>query len=134
MIRTPSEIETEVERLVGRGLTAAAIHLSTRVKEIVSVPAPRVRVISGRRSRNPGQVGYRAATPATPGAPPRKLTGRLRASIAYEVSPGGRVARVGTNVIYARSLIHHGHDFLRSVLVDESPRLARIIGQNTQAL
>lgn len=40
--------------------------------------------------------------PSKPGEPPHVQTGRLRASVAYEVE--GKVARIGTNVIYGRHL------------------------------
>ncbi|VTS05309.1 hypothetical protein [Tuwongella immobilis] len=123
-MRTPEQIAEEVERAAGRGLTAAAIFLSGRIKEVVSVPAPRKRVKTKR-----GGIAYRAATPATPGAPPRKLTGRLRASIGYEVAVDGKVARVGTNMIYARRLIATNHDFLTNVLALEAPNLAQIVGE-----
>jgi hypothetical protein len=43
-----------------------------------------------------------ATTKATPGAPPRKLTGIGRASLAYRVDKDKLSAMVGTNVIYMR--------------------------------
>lgn len=82
-----------------RGLTAAAVHLTKRLKEVLSNPAPRRRV-TARSGALSGSVYHRAATPATPGAPPRKLTGRLRASVSWEVDSQALRARVGTNVIY----------------------------------
>src|SRR4051812_1245627 len=98
-ILTPQQIEAEVSRNIGRGLLAGAIFLTARVKEVLSVPAPRRRVLA--RS---GAYYYRATTPATPGAPPRKLSGRLRASADYQLLPGGTEARVGSPVVYARRL------------------------------
>lgn len=53
-----------------------------------------------RRSR--GRV-Y-GAFPSRPGEPPRKQTGHLRRSIAYEVDRTNLVARIGTNLAYGRYL------------------------------
>lgn len=44
------------------------------------------------------------AVRSAPGEPPRKQTGRLRASVTYEVDEAGMNARVGTNVKYGRYL------------------------------
>ena len=75
-------IETQVRKAAGKGVQAASRFLAARLKETVSEPAPRKAVrersVNGKR----GAIKYyRAATPAIPGAPPRKLSGRLRTSI-----------------------------------------------------
>jgi phage gpG-like protein len=44
------------------------------------------------------------ANPSAPGEPPRKQTGRLRASVTYEVEEASLTARVGTNVEYGKYL------------------------------
>lgn len=69
----------QVQRAAGKGLDAARVFLTSRVKETLSVPAPRVRV-----KTTTGDVYYRATVPATPKAPPRKLSGRLRTSVTSE--------------------------------------------------
>lgn len=125
---TPQEIEREVLKNLGRGLEAGAIFLKARVKETLSVPAPRKRVL-GKRGKNAGVYYYRATTPATPGAPPRKLSGRLRSSITHEMSNDGLTARVGTNVEYAQHLEEGGHAYLITTLEANLDNLARIIGQ-----
>lgn len=98
-VRSPAEIEAEIVRRAGRGVASASYFLQARLKEVLSVPAPRKRVRSAS-----GVVYYRATTPALPGAPPRKLSGRLRASIAVEMvsTSDGLVGRIGTNVFYGR--------------------------------
>lgn len=53
--------------------------------------------------RRKGQRIYGAVRSA-PGEPPRKQTGRLRASVTYEVDPQALAARVGTNVKYGKYL------------------------------
>lgn len=73
------KITAEVTRSAGKGLLAARLFLTARVKETLSVPAPRKKIPGG---------GYRATTRATKGAPPRKLSGRLRTSVTGQtVSP-----------------------------------------------
>ncbi len=84
------------------------------------MPAPRTRVTSRKGVRY-----YRATTPAIPGAPPRKLSGRLRASQGYSVSPATLTARVGTNVIYGA--VHEyktGHAFLAPTLAAHRQEVA----------
>src|SRR4051812_1421314 len=106
MVRTPEQIAAEVERLADRGLLAAGTMLSSRIKEKISVPAPRRRVIAGPNStvRPPGTPYSVATTPATPGAPPRKVNGWLRARVMVrQPSPG--VVQVGVfNYVPARPL------------------------------
>lgn len=102
-----AKIAAEVKRRASQGLKAATIFLSSRVKEILSVPAPR-RLVKPKH----GAPYYRATTPATPGAPPRKLSGQLRRSIAWEMRQSDTVGRVGTNMVYARRLEAQGHRFL----------------------
>jgi len=77
-----------------RVLTRTAVECTNDLKKIVSVAAPR------KVSKKTGRVYAR--TKATPGAPPRKLTGRGRASISYRIDKPELVARVGTNVLYMR--------------------------------
>lgn len=68
---------------------------------------------------------------ATKGAPPRKLSGRLRASIDYEVSNEGLVAYVGTNVIYAARHEFGTHPFLSVTLNQFRKEIEAIVGQQT---
>jgi HK97 gp10 family phage protein len=63
-------------------LSRAAISVSRHAKQLVSVAGP---------------------SASRPGSPPHKQTGRLRASIAWELVGDDR-ARVGTNVKYGRYL------------------------------
>ena len=116
----------DLSRSLGAGLRAGAIFLNNRIKEVLSIPAPRKRVTSRR-----GITYYRATTPATPGAPPRKLSGRLRASMTYEVETRGLfdvVARVGTNVIYSKRHEHGNHKFMMVTLNAVKGDLGKIIG------
>lgn len=88
------EAKAIVRAHVVRWLKAACILVSRRAKELLSVAG--TGKVAGKR------VGPIARS--QPGEPPRKQTGRLRASVAYEVDESSLVARVGTNVEYGRHL------------------------------
>lgn len=105
-----------------RRLTKAAVHVTNAMKVKLSVPAPRERV-TGRD----GSVYYRATVPATPGAPPRKLSGRLRASIAYRVNPDSLTAVVGTPVVYGPVHEYGNHPFARITLAEERGKVNAIL-------
>lgn len=72
-------IALQAQRAAGKGLDATRVFLTSRVKETLSVPAPRQRV-----QTSTGAIYYRATVPAVPGMPPRKLSGRLRTSVTSE--------------------------------------------------
>lgn len=124
---TPEQIEQEVAASIGKGIRAAAIFLTARIKEELSVAAPRKAVV-GSRGLRAGVRYYRATTPATKGAPPRKLSGRLRSSIGYSMADDGLRARVGTNVVYAPRLEFGGHPFLQTIIDRHADDVLKIIG------
>jgi hypothetical protein len=99
------KIERQLRRSAGKGLKAAAIFLMNRVKETVSVPAPRRRVVAGPKSQHPGEAYYVATSPAIKGAPPRKLSGRLRQSVGYKM----KTALRAVVFVNARSLPSKGY-------------------------
>lgn len=98
----------DIERIVRKKLTQTAGKIGAllvrELKVVLSVPAPRV----------PGSSPPRAATKATPGAPPRKLSGRGRAAVVYRVEPtaDGVTLYVGNNVIYMRVHEQGNHKWL----------------------
>ncbi len=192
-------------RMAGKGLQAATIYAANCTKEILSVPAPRVRftdqggakyyvagfkisdkkrsiaaanfdlskarvVMSDSRRtesdwRREGDYGNRGnfkfpkgmasgppvelqtqfqTAPAIRGEPPRKLSGALRRSIAYEfLEPtrtfeGGDLptkGRVGTNIEYAKALEYHrnNHEFLRRVFRERQKQIEQVLFDNTGA-
>lgn len=83
-------------------LRRAAIEVTRRAKELLSVAGTAVRSRSTRGGRKGARV-YGAAR-SKPGEPPRKQTGRLRASVTYEVDEASLSARVGTNVEYGKHM------------------------------
>lgn len=110
----------------GKGLAAAAIYLSGRIKEAISIPAPRRKVLGAN-----GIVRYAASTKATPGAPPRKLSGQLRRTITWQWMEKLIRARVGTNIKYARPLeTWMGHPFIVPTMNREKHALRIIMGRN----
>ena len=122
-----AKIAAEVKRRASQGLKAATIFLSSRVKEILSVPAPR-RLVKPKH----GAPYYRATTPATPGAPPRKLSGQLRRTIAWEMRQNETVGRVGTNTIYGRRLEAQGHRYLTLAVDMYQNEIKAIMGRAFQ--
>lgn len=104
----------DLRRRAERAVTAGSVELTAKVKEALSEPAPRKRVLSRR-----GVYYYRATERATRGAPPRKLSGMLRRSITRQTldMPDGPVGRVGTNIRYgARQEYEYGHRYLAPTL------------------
>jgi hypothetical protein len=91
----------QLKRGAGKGVEAAVRFLAARVKEAVSVPAPkkpiRGAVLSGKKL---GPIlGYRATTPAVSGAPPRMLSGKLRAGVTHKMLTA-TIGLVGTHKKY----------------------------------
>lgn len=131
-VLTPDQIERKVEQLAGRGLAAGASYLAQRLKEKISVPAPRRRVIAGPRSkaRVPGTPYYVATVRATPGAPPRKLSGNLRNRVMFR-QRDVLAWQVGVfNIVYGRPLeVWMNHPYIWPTLQEELGNLDRIIGQ-----
>lgn len=125
----------EVEFHIGRQLDKAAIHLVNKIKKKLSVPGTASAIRSftykyGGETFNVRKKGrVYGAVHSEPGEPPRKQTGRLRASITWDQS-GKHSRRVGSNVIYARRLeVELDRPYLRSTLAEESGRIAEIIGK-----
>jgi len=88
------EAKEHVRRRAVRFLRRAAIVVERQAKVLLSVPG------TGRnKGRKSGPI-----TRSKPGEPPRKQTGRLRASVTREVDESSLTARVGTNVDYGKFL------------------------------
>lgn len=128
-----AKIAAQVQKRAGAGVKAAAVFLAARVKEAVSVPAPRKRVVNKL-----GDIRYVATQRAIPGAPPRKLSGKLRQSVTYEL-PGvtdklrasavvGVKARSRNGFNYPKRLEKNGHAFLMPTVRKYRKDLAAIIG------
>lgn len=87
------EQKAAIEAEMIRRLVACALLLQGHAKRLVSTAGTGTgRGKGGRFQRTYG------ANPSAPGEPPRKQTGRLRASITWERM--GRSVRVGTNLLY----------------------------------
>jgi phage gpG-like protein len=127
-----AKVKAQVQRMAGKGIKAAGIFFASRVKELLSVPAPR-KLVHGKRGASAGLVYYRATVAATRGAPPRKLSGKLRMSITTDASADGSRVRVGTNIVYARRHELGVHPFLVPTLRAMRSNLAAIVGQPYRA-
>lgn len=102
-----AKIAQQVQRGAGKGLQAAVTFLASRVREAVSVPAPRkaIRGLPLPGKRKGPILYYRATTRAIPGAPPRKLSGKLRQSVWSKMLTPTK-AVIGAN---ARGYPSRGH-------------------------
>jgi hypothetical protein len=130
-------IAMQVSRAAAKGVDAAAIFLAARVKETLSVPAPRKKVVTSA-----GDIEYRATVRAIPGAPPRKLSGKMRQSVTYQLSaqrPRGRgpasavvglKARSKRGVNYPRILEYKGHPYLMKTARQYRRELTTIVGRS----
>lgn len=127
MADDPQKIIREVQERAKKGLKAATIWIASKVKELISVPAPRALV-----KPKFGAPYYRATERATPGAPPRKLSGELRRSIAWEMRSNDTVGRIGTNKVYARPLEESGHTFLTLAIQMYAGEIKTIMGRAFQ--
>lgn len=121
------QCQDDAKRAVGMGIKAGLIFLTGAFKQTLSIPAPRRRVKSAK-----GVIYYVATKKATRGAPPRKLSGRLRAGQQWEMDEVGMVGRAGTNVIYGKRLVKQGHEWMRRTTALVQNELAMIIGTNAQ--
>lgn len=125
-IRTTDQIQAAVERLAGQGIAAAATHLQRRIKEVISIAPPDLKMVTSKSGRR----YWRTKIRATPGAPPRKISGNLRNHvIARRVSD--LHWQVGVfDVVYASPLeFTMNHPFLLKTAMAELPNLRRIIGE-----
>lgn len=96
-------VKAQIEREVGKRLKTCGQIGKDHAKQLISVDGTAKRGGGNRDSKGRFLTALiYNANPSKPGEPPHVQTGRLRASVAYEVS--GLVARIGTNVEYGRHL------------------------------
>lgn len=109
-----------------RRLKACAILVSTTARKDLSVPGT-TTVVVGKTKAGKTRTKRRYNTnPSKPGEPPHKQTGRLRASVAWELV--GLTARVGTNVKYGRILeLFRDRAWLRPALQKCRARIEQIL-------
>lgn len=100
-------MEIQIENNVDTILVKLQQNLKTKMEDAtMAVRNKSLEVLSGTRSGRtyviPGtKVTY---TASAPGEPPAVQTGRLRQSIATEISNDGMVGKVGTTLDYGREL------------------------------
>lgn len=134
-----ARISAAVERGAGKGVKAAAAFLTARTKETMSVPAPRRRAAD-----RAGNMRYVATTPATAGAPIRKLSSRARTAQTWMmVTPTkaalGNSARSDKGFNYPRfHEIDEGggsgqHQFIKPTFERYKDDVRKIIGGEVKA-
>lgn len=108
----------------------ACYAVKARAKELLSIP--------GTAQGRDGKGKFKRITGAVrsaPGEPPRKQTGRLRASVDVEVDDASMTGRVGTNVKYGKDLelgTKRGikpRPWLRRALAEEQTKVNDLLGQ-----
>ena len=133
---TVLRIASQVQRSAAEGVGAAVIFLASRLRETVSEPAPRKRAVD-----HLGNIYYRAKTRATAGAPPRKLSGRLRQTITYEITMAlgtkraikgvvGVKARSNKGANYPKILEQGNHKFFAPTITRYRQDLKIIVGRS----
>lgn len=96
---------------------AALQGLVAELKSVVSVAAPQARTTRGR---------FRSArVPATPGAPPRKITGKGREGIDYTLNASGTQGVVGVKVEYMAFLERKNHPWFWKTVLRIAPYMVR---------
>ncbi len=134
MILLAARIQAQLVKNLNKGLNNARVFLTSRIKEEVSVPAPRKRA----KDRE-GNIYYRATTRATPGAPPRKLSGKLRMSITSLMLTNrkaviGVKARSPKGANYPAILEHGSHPFMVPTYRKWKKEIVQIVGRSVKGI
>lgn len=115
-------MEAKYRAVVEGRLLRAAAFAANEIKITLSTPAPLAPRTKGRSPR--------AAIRATKGAPPRKITGRLRASIAYKLDRAAVRSVVGSNLVYAKWEVW-GHPYVAPTLLANRSKITSILAGGT---
>ena len=122
MAITAAEYEQKLRAVLAARLARAGGECVAELKKVLSAPAPtRASKKTGRRY---------ATTPATPGAPPRKVTGFGRASVTMLIDPAALSCRVGTGVGYMKKHeldAKHPHPWLAKTLARMHARVRAVL-------
>lgn len=86
----------ELREVAGNGLESGLNYLCRQVKKTLNTPAVYQRSSLGRFTSTP--------VPATPGAPPRRITGNLQRSFKVKMSKAKMVGSIVSNLVYASPL------------------------------
>lgn len=141
----------DLEKQLGDNLERAAIFVTEKVKERLNHSEPYKKstneaiitrkggktVDKQKREADNKGVYYYGLDPAQPGDAPKKITGSLQRSIAYEMSAKRDEAFVGSNLEYA---FYHevggpkmpARPFLVPTLLENEDTIAKIIATGTK--
>ena len=114
-VMTKREVLAYVRERLGKGVRSAGKFMVDRLRTVVGVQAPRVRTIAG---------GWRATTRATPGAPPRRVSGIGQKSINYRVTEKNVIFSAIWYMLYWEN---HGHPWMRKTIEKYSKEMMRIM-------
>jgi hypothetical protein len=85
------EMEAQLRKEMGNRLERAAILLQDKLKQAVSVAPGEIKRY-GKKG-----VYFKGVPASNPGDPPHKVTGSLRASIAYDMGADRQSVKIGTS-------------------------------------
>jgi hypothetical protein len=119
-VMTPAEIRDYVQRRLNRGIRSAGPFIVERLKAVVGIQAPRKRG---------GPNGWIATTRATPGAPPRRVSGLGQKSIYWRRTKKGGIAW-GAKKPYMMILERKGHPWLHMTVRKYFAEVLQILGES----
>jgi len=94
------EVQASIEDEAFRRIVRACVSCTNDLKKLVSTPPQTLYTNENGKLKKKSIIYSARRIKATKGAPPRKVTGRGRASITYKVDRQKMAGYVGTNVFY----------------------------------
>ena len=125
----PNDIRYMIVTRIGQGLDAAGYVIRKLLQSTLGVQAPLNigKPLTMKQARSYRGFSIRALTKATPGAPPRRVSGRLQASITWQKVSEFAI-RVGTDVFYGKYLEYGNHPWLEKTILRYRRELEKIVG------
>lgn len=111
---TRRQIDEYVRERLGRGARAAGAFMRDRLRQVVGVQAPRKRAGSG----------WVATVRASPGLPPRRVSGAGQKSVGYRVTESNVIFSA---IFYMLAHERRGHPWLAKTLEKHREDFVRIM-------
>lgn len=110
----------DLREVAGNGLEAGLHYLCRQVKKTLGTPAVYQRSSLGRFTSRP--------VPATPGAPPRRISGHLQRSFKVKMSKAKMVGTIRSDIVYASPLeTWMNHPYFAKTLKREQAKMAKVM-------